>query len=125
MSALRERLQRLRSGAGPDPGPGLGPGLGSAEVPKSGEGTRSGSDSVPGAGSALGSSLAERLQRLDPVRRRARTCREPDEQALADELGAEIIAPGVLLLERRQALRHQHGRYRAVDCVGTLPTLCS
>ena len=81
-------------------------------------------DSVPDSASARDLSLAERLQRLDPARRRATTCREPDEQALAEQLGAKIIAPGVLLLERRHSLRLQHGRYRAVDCVGTMPLFC-
>lgn len=42
--------------------------------------------------------------------------REPDEAALRDLLGAESVAPGVLLIERRFDHRHRHGR------VG-LPTL--
>ena len=81
-------------------------------------------DSVPDSGLAQDSSLAERLQRLDPTRRRATSCREPDEQALAEGLGAKILTPGVLLLERRHSLRRRHGRCHAMDCVATLPMLC-
>jgi len=110
MSALRERLQRLRSGAVP----------GSAGA---GAGARPAPDSVPDSGLAQDLTLAGRLHRADPARRRATTSREPDEQALAEQIGAEIVAPGVLLLERRQSLRRHHGRYRAAECVETLPTL--
>jgi uncharacterized protein YprB with RNaseH-like and TPR domain len=81
-------------------------------------------DSVPDSGLAQDWSLAERLQRLDPTRRRATSCREPDEQALAEGLGAKILTPGVLLLERRHSLRRRHGRCHAMDCVATLPMLC-
>jgi len=127
MSALRDRLQRLRSGSVSG---SIGV-LRSGAEPESrsqsggGAGSETRSELAPGSGSALGPSLAERLQQLDPVRRRATACREPDEQALADGLGAQRIAPGVLLLERRQSLRRRHGRYRAVDCLGTLSALCS
>jgi hypothetical protein len=67
--------------------------------------------------------LAERLHRLDPAYRHARRCREPDERALAEQLGATVAAPGVLLLERRQPLSRRHGRLRPADCVGTLAAL--
>lgn len=54
-------------------------------------------------------SFAERVQRLmvgpSVVRQR-----EPDEAALRHLLGAETIAPGVLLVERRFDLRYRHGR---------------
>lgn len=57
-------------------------------------------------------SLAERLRRLAPTRAGPqRTCL-PDEGALADCLGARVLWPGVLLIERRLDPRLRHGRSR-------------
>ncbi len=103
MSGLRERLLRLRPTAVAGGDLHASPESASAAVPLS---------------------LAERLQRLDPACRRAMRCREPDEQALAEGLGAEVISPGVLLLERRQPLNRRHGRWRPADCIGAMPALC-
>lgn len=55
-------------------------------------------------------SLAERIRRLStagPTRVQPR----PSPEALADSLGAELIAPGLLRLERRQPLSQRHGRF--------------
>lgn len=111
MSGLRERLRRLRLGAVP-----LSTGVTAGEPDAL---TRSGSGSA-----AVRLSLAERLHRLDSAHRRATRCREPDEQSLAERLGAAVVAPGVLLLERRQPLSPRHGRWRLADCVAALPAVC-
>ncbi|HBG95735.1 MAG TPA: hypothetical protein DDY14_10555, partial [Chromatiaceae bacterium] len=97
MSGLRERLRRLQSVPQPDPSPIQNP--------------------------APGFSVAERLRRLDPLRHRAANPCTPCEQDVAAELGAEIVAPGVLLLERRHPLRRRHGRFRAADAPASMPAL--
>ncbi|MGB5834589.1 MAG: ribonuclease H-like domain-containing protein [Thiohalocapsa sp.] len=70
-----------------------------------------------------GPSLAERLRHLDPIRRRLPVCDLPDEQALADELGARIAAPGVLLLERSRPLSRRHGRFRPGESATVMSAL--
>ncbi|MEA3638999.1 MAG: ribonuclease H-like domain-containing protein [Lamprobacter sp.] len=56
-------------------------------------------------------SLAERIRRLSvagPTRSQPR----PTPEALADSLGAELIAPGLLQLERQRPLSQRHGRFQ-------------
>jgi uncharacterized protein YprB with RNaseH-like and TPR domain len=56
-------------------------------------------------------SLAERIRRLStagPTRIQARASPE----AIADGLGAELLEPGLLSLERRQPLTRRHGRFQ-------------
>ena len=82
---FEERLRRIRGQsavAGPAPGPPAGP------------------------------SLVERLRRLSTGRGPSEPAagRTPDASALAAALGAAILAPGVLCLERRLAPRPRHGR---------------
>ncbi len=60
----------------------------------------------------MGPTLAERLQRARTGRAGPGAARVPDESALADALGAQPIAPGVLMLERRLSARLRHGRGR-------------
>ncbi|WP_295384306.1 ribonuclease H-like domain-containing protein [uncultured Thiodictyon sp.] len=59
-----------------------------------------------------GPTLAERLRRVSTGRAvpEPATTRTPDEAALAAVLGADILAPGVLRLERRLDARLRHGR---------------
>ncbi|WP_295451101.1 ribonuclease H-like domain-containing protein [uncultured Thiodictyon sp.] len=59
-----------------------------------------------------GPTLAERLRRVSTGRAvpEPTVTRTPDEAALAAVLGADILAPGVLRLERRIDARLRHGR---------------
>ncbi|KAA6186968.1 hypothetical protein F2Q65_03510 [Thiohalocapsa marina] len=107
MASLSDRLRRLRS-ASPEPPAPEGP-PGGAESEGSDAGARP--------------SLAERLRCLDPVRRRTPSRQAPDESALADALGAEIVAPGVLRLQRRWPLVRRHGRCGLKDCAAAMPYL--
>lgn len=84
--ALADRLRRLRGEAGGD---------------------------VSAAGidpSHAGPSLADRIRRARTGQDSAAAGRVPDEGALAATLGAEQLAPGVLMLERRLPARLRHGR---------------
>lgn len=65
-----------------------------------------------GAPQPIGPTFAERLNRLSVGRARPSQtpAPPPDEMALAATLGAEVLAPGVLLLERRLDARYRHGR---------------
>ena len=54
--------------------------------------------------------FAERLNRLQVGREPKHPSAPPDETVLAAALGAEVLAPGVLLLERRLEARQRHGR---------------
>lgn len=54
--------------------------------------------------------LAERLARVSLAQARATRASIPPVATLAEALGAQEIAPGVLCLERRLSGRHQHGR---------------
>ena len=102
MASLQERLRRLRGEASP-----------AAPLPsESSAETRLPTDS-----------LAVRLRRLAPLRTGLPTRCEPDEHALADSLGAEIIDPGVLLLTRSRPLAERHGRFRPADAATRLTAL--
>lgn len=90
---LEARLRRLR---------GLGPPIASPPVASPLSSPGSPAPSVPER-----PSLAERRSRRAPWPRCAGV---PDEQALAERLGAEVLRPGVLYLERRLDLRLRHGR---------------
>lgn len=57
-------------------------------------------------------SLSERLGRLAPGRSGLPRTRTPDEWALADRLGAQVLGPGVLLIERRLDVCLRYGRIR-------------
>ncbi|WP_462322519.1 ribonuclease H-like domain-containing protein, partial [Halochromatium sp.] len=68
-------------------------------------------------------SLAERIRRLSTAGPK-RVQPRPTPEALADSLGAELIAPGLLRLERRQPLRQRHGRFQpasGLSCHSTHP----
>ncbi len=69
------------------------------------------------------SDLAERLRRLDPARRRPATAAPMDDGQLAEQLGAEVVAPGVLVLERARALTERHGRWRLQGLIEAVPRL--
>ncbi|EXJ13717.1 ribonuclease H-like domain-containing protein [Imhoffiella purpurea] len=66
------------------------------------------SDAKVRAGTMVKASFADRVQRLmgGPA---VRPRREPDESALSEALGAERIAPGVLVLDRTLDARIRHG----------------
>ncbi len=86
--SVAERLRRLRGQPSlPDPSPAVEATAGMAGPP----------------------SFAERVRRL-MVGPAMPAPREPDEGALAEAIGAQSIAPGVLLLERRLGARIRHGR---------------
>jgi hypothetical protein len=63
-----------------------------------------------GAPQPVGPTFAERLNRLQVGREPKHPSASPDETVLAAVLGAEVLAPGVLLLERRLEARQRHGR---------------
>jgi hypothetical protein len=107
MPSLQDRLRRLRASTGVMRAP---------DTPSAASAADAGREPPP-------PTLAERIRRLSPVRTGARTSREPDPQALAESLGAEITAPGVLRLERRQPLRRRHGRIAPGRCTDTLAEL--
>jgi len=66
--------------------------------------------------------LAKRLERLSLARRR-RDAARCDEAGLAERLGAESVAPGVLRLERRIPMRERHGRVMLGGCLQAIPCL--
>lgn len=66
--------------------------------------------SYQGVSQPAGPSFAERLSRLQVGREPRNPSHSPDETVLATVLGAEVLAPGVLLLERRLDARQRHGR---------------
>ena len=102
MVSLQERLRRVRGGVSPT-------------VPLPAESFAETSPPTEG--------LAARLRRLAPLRTGMPARGEPDEHALADRLGAEIIAPGVLVLTRSRPLAERHGRFRPADAAARLPAL--
>ena len=71
----------------------------------------------------VSSALAERLRRLDPARRRGESVEPADEARLAEQLGAEVLAPGVLYLERSRPLTERHGRWRLDLLMPAVPRL--
>lgn len=87
---LEARLRRLK---------GLGPGSAAGSP---------GSDPRGSASQGLG--LAERLRRLSPGRPRPRSPAPPDDHALAEHLGAQVLGPGVLRVERVLDRRLRHGK---------------
>lgn len=75
---------------------------------------RSSPDPAPSV--ATRPSIAERIRRLStagPTRIRPR----PGAEAIAESLGAELIAPGLLLLERRQPLSQRQGRFQPAQAL--------
>jgi uncharacterized protein len=102
MSALRERLGRLRGEAAPaavEPAP---PAAAPPEQPSLVERLRR------FGGARTASALAEHGQRTT-AQAEAQQGRSLDETALAKALGAEQLAPGVLCRRRRLPLLHRHG----------------
>lgn len=97
MTSLSERLRRLQGGTAPGP---------SAEA-------------LPVTKAAL----AQRLERMDPTRRRVAVGPAPDAAMLAELLGGEVPAPGVLRLVRARSLAHRHGRFQPGDAVHALGAL--
>jgi hypothetical protein len=93
MVDLKARLRRLKAGSGAP-------------------------SAVPAA-----SGLAERLRRLDPARRRAEREQPADDGRLAEQLGAEVLAPGVLYLERSRPLTERHGHWRLDGLTPAVPRL--
>ena len=79
--------------------------------------------SGPTASGPVSSALAERLRRLDPARRRGESVEPADEARLAEQLGAEVLAPGVLCLERSRPLTERHGRWRLDGLIPAVPRL--
>jgi len=73
-------------------------------------GQAAGPDAVRPQPQLNGSSLAERLRRLSTGGLPRARAKPPDEAGLAESLGAVILAPGVLRLERRLPARLRHGR---------------
>lgn len=65
----------------------------------------------PSVSRARAPSLAERIRRLSIAGPR-RIQPRPTPEALANSLGAELIAPGLLRLDRRQPLSQRHGRFQ-------------
>jgi len=55
-------------------------------------------------------SLTERLRRMTPGWGGGRPEGAPNDQALAESVGAKVLCPGVLLVERRLDPRRRHGR---------------
>lgn len=65
----------------------------------------------PAPSVASSPTLAERIRRLStagPTRSRPR----PSPETIADGLGAELLTPGLLHLERRRPLTQRHGRFQ-------------
>ncbi len=89
---FEERLRRLR-------------GLERGPIAAHAEATSAGSEQ-------RGPSLTERLRRLAPGRGGPPRMHSPDERALADSLGAQVLGLGVLLVERCLDPRLRHGRFR-------------
>jgi uncharacterized protein YprB with RNaseH-like and TPR domain len=67
--------------------------------------------------------LAERLRRLAPSRAWTKNRPVISEQELASQLGAEVVADGVLCLDRSWPLRRRHGRVAPADCIDALAAL--
>ncbi|MBK5938563.1 ribonuclease H-like domain-containing protein [Halochromatium roseum] len=135
MSSLRERLRRLRASTGTQPlapQPSARSGLAEISpdarsqepdrdpqdqhsrdpgqpVDKAAETELLGPDAT--AAKARPLSLAERIRRLSTTGPK-RVYERPTAEALAESLGAEIIAPGLLQLERHQPLTQRHGRFQ-------------
>jgi len=106
MASLHDRLRRLRASTGAMPAPEQPPAADGGQAPPP-------------------PTLAERIRRLSPGRADVRVQREPDPAALADSLGAEITAPGVLRLERARPLAQRHGRLQPARCVEALAGLAA
>jgi len=99
---LDARLRRLRA-------PALGPS--SAPDPLADPLAAPLPDGPPAGQADRGrASLAERLSRVTPGRGGGRPQGAPRDQALADCVGARVLCPGVLLVERRLDPRRRHGR---------------
>lgn len=111
MASLRERLQRLRASTGL-------PQATSADARPQDQfaGDVGTGDDISGQ-----PSLAERIRRLStagPTRIRTR----PTSEVIAERLGAELIAPGLLRLERYQPLTQRHGRFQPAQGPAYLAT---
>lgn len=127
MASLQERLRRLRGATGIQPGatpsiddsapqhPDEAAGLARAQPPE--DTARASEAAQPDGASPPLPSLAERMRRLAPVRLRQRPVVPVPAATVADSLGAELIAPGLALLERRRPLTQRHGRFPLGRCV--------
>jgi len=65
----------------------------------------------PAPGIASSPSLAERIRRLSTAGPK-RVQPRPSPETIADGLGAEMLEPGLLRLERRRPLTQRHGRFQ-------------
>jgi hypothetical protein len=97
MASLQERLRRLRNSNG-NHGEPAAAGAGPSDI-------------------TAAPTLADRIRRLSGTQRSARPAAPITPEALADALGAELIAPGLLRLERRRPLCERHGHYRLAGCI--------
>ena len=81
----------------------------------------------PAMPESAGPSLEERLARLQAVRRPAQGSTQPqaaaDPQALAQALGGEVLAHGLVRVEHRIPLSQSHGRIALGDGLAALPGL--
>jgi uncharacterized protein YprB with RNaseH-like and TPR domain len=81
------------------------------------------STQLPLAPATAAGDFTERLRRLVPKAGGRTEGKAPDEHALADALGAERLAPGVLRVRRHIEPDSRHGRTRLGDCLSALPDL--
>ena len=81
----------------------------------------------PAMPESAGPSLEERLARLQAVRRPAQGSAQPqaaaDPQALAQALGGEVLAHGLVRVEHRIPLSQSHGQIALGDGLAALPGL--
>jgi hypothetical protein len=133
MASLQERLRRLRGATGVQadavPGTDAVPNTQHssqqrpssaeerADAPSSSDAARTEQAAHQDGAGPPAPSLAARMRRLAPARSRHRPALPVPAATVADNLGAELIAPGLALLERRRPLSERHGRYPLARCV--------
>jgi uncharacterized protein YprB with RNaseH-like and TPR domain len=103
MTSLQDRLRRLRNSTGNHA---------EAAAPPPLDAVGSGPSDV-----AASPSLADRIRRLSGTHQSKRPVASTTPEALAEALGAELVAPGLARLERRYPLCERHGRYRLAACI--------